>query len=63
MDRFIDWASEIKKFHYANTTSNITIADVKDQPEALAALTVGNWLQATEAVKEIFKRKSNVETD
>lgn len=63
MNGWIDWASEIRKFHYAKTTSNITIADVKGQPEALRALTVGNWEQATEAVKSLFKAKADAKTD
>lgn len=42
MERWIDWASEIRKFHYANSVSDITIADVKGQPKAIEALTVGS---------------------
>lgn len=42
MNGWIDWASEIRKFHYAKETSNITIADVKGQPKAIEALTVGS---------------------
>lgn len=40
---FIDWESEIKRLQYAQTSSNITIRDAQDQPQALEDLTVGNY--------------------